>query len=153
MSEGTATEDARVEDPHRLQRFVDAQAPVYAEVTAELARGRTQSHWMWFVFPQLQGLGRSAIARHYGIASRDEALAYWQHVLLGPRLLECTRLALAVDGRTALQIFGTPDDLKFRSSMTLFERVAPEQPEFAAAIDKFHAGRPDEATMALLARG
>ena len=153
MFEGIATEDARVEDPHRLQRFVDAQAPVYVQVTAELARGQKQSHWMWFVFPQMQGLGRSAIARHYGIASQDEALAYRQHVLLGPRLLECTRLVLAVDSKTALQIFGTPDDLKFRSSMTLFERVAPQQPEFAAAIDKLYAGRRDEATMALLASG
>ena len=153
MSDGMATGDVRVEDPHRLQRFVDAQAPVYAEVTAELARGRKRSHWMWFVFPQLQGLGRSAIARHYGIASQAEALAYREHPLLGPRLLECTRLVLAVDGSTALQIFGPPDDLKFRSSMTLFERVAPQQPEFTAAIDRLYAGRRDEATIALLAGG
>ena len=148
-----ATGDTCVEDPHRLQRFVDAQAPIYAQVTAELARGRKQSHWMWFVFPQLQGLGRSAIARHYGIASEVEARAYREHPLLGARLLECTRLVLAVDGSTALQVFGTPDDLKFRSSMTLFECVAPQQPDFAAAIDKLYAGRRDEATMALLARG
>lgn len=141
------------EDAYRLQRFIDAQAPVYAQVTAELARSRKQSHWMWFVFPQLQGLGRSVIARHYGIASQDEALAYWQHVLLGPRLLECTRLVLAGNASTALQIFGPPDDLKFRSSMTLFECIAPQQPEFAAAIDKLYAGRRDEQTLALLANG
>ena len=145
-----SAEDLGIEDPYRLQRFVDAQAPVHAQASAELARGRKASHWMWFVFPQLQGLGRSATARHYGIASKEEALAYWQHPLLGPRLLACTRLVLAAEGKTALQIFGTPDDLKFSSSMTLFERVAPEQGEFGAAIDKLYGGRRDEGTSALL---
>src|SRR2546422_10623815 len=119
-----------MDDPHDLQRFVDAQHPVYARVRQELARGAKASHWMWFVFPQLKGLGRSALAQHYGIASREEALAYWRHPLLGPRLKECTELVIAVDGKTALQILGSPDDLKFCSSMTLFERVVPDEPAF-----------------------
>jgi len=133
-----------------LQRFVDAQAPLYSRVTAELAAGEKRSHWMWFVFPQLKGLGRSAMAERYGIAGADEARAYLAHALLGPRLLECTRLVLAVRGRTALEILGSPDDLKFRSSMTLFDRVATEQGEFADALQRYFAGRPDERTLALL---
>jgi uncharacterized protein (DUF1810 family) len=133
-----------------LQRFVDAQAPLYSRVTAELAAGEKRSHWMWFVFPQLKGLGRSAMAERYGIAGADEARAYLSHALLGPRLLECTRLVLAVRGRTALEILGSPDDLKFRSSMTLFDRVATEQGEFADALQRYFAGRPDERTLALL---
>src|SRR5450432_848167 len=108
------------DDPHDLQRFVVAQAPVYAEVRAELARGRKASHWMWFVFPQLKALGRSATALHYGIGSRAEALAYLAHPLLGARLVESTELMLASSGKSAFEILGTPDDLKFRSSMTLF---------------------------------
>ena len=137
-------------DPHDLQRFVDAQNPVYAQVCAELAAGAKASHWMWFVFPQLQGLGRSSIARHYGIASRAEAEAYWRHPLLGPRLKECSELVLAVEGKTAHQIFGSPDDLKFHSSMTLFAQVAPDAPVFRRALDKFFAGASDERTIALL---
>jgi len=135
---------------HPLQRFVDAQDPVYSRVVDELARGAKASHWMWFVFPQLEGLGRSAMARRYGIASSAEALAYWQHPLLGPRLRECTDLVLAVNGKTALQIFGAPDDVKFRSSMTLFERVAPHEPAFARAIEKYFNGARDPNTIALL---
>ena len=137
-------------DPHCLQRFIDAQTPVYAQVIAELARGRKSSHWMWFVFPQLAGLGRSEMARHYGIAGRDEAIAYWQHPVLGPRLAECTGLVLAVDGKTALQILGAPDDLKFRSSMTLFEQVAPTEPRFVQALEKYFDGEHDSKTLALL---
>jgi uncharacterized protein (DUF1810 family) len=137
-------------DPHRLQRFVDAQAPVYARVVTELAAGSKTSHWMWFVFPQLAGLGRSQMARHYGIGGRDEAFAYWQHPVLGPRLAECTRLVLAVAGKTALQILGAPDDLKFRSSMTLFEQVAPAEPLFAQALEKYFDGERDGRTLALL---
>ena len=101
------------DDPHDLQRFVVAQAPVYAEVRAELARGKKASHWMWFIFPQLKALGRSAAALRYGIGSRVEALAYLAHPLLGARLVECTELILAVSGKSALEILGTPDDLKF----------------------------------------
>ena len=139
-----------MDDPHDLQRFVDAQGPVYSQVRQELARGAKASHWMWFVFPQLKGLGRSAMALRYGIASADEALAYWRHPVLGPRLKECTELVLAVQGRTALQIFGSPDDLKFCSSMTLFARVAPDETAFGRAIDKYFGGQRDARTIALM---
>ncbi len=137
-------------DPYDLQRFVDAQAPVYARVCAELRAGAKTSHWMWFIFPQLKELGQSATARHFGIASLAEAEAYWAHPLLGPRLRECSGLVLAVDGRTAFQIFGPPDDLKFRSSMTLFERAAPQEPLFGRALDKYYGGERDPRTLALL---
>jgi uncharacterized protein (DUF1810 family) len=133
-----------------LQRFVTAQDPVYADVRDELAAGRKRSHWMWFVFPQLQGLGQSATAQYYGIASRQEAAAYWQHPVLGPRLRECTALVLAARGKSAHDIFGTPDDLKFRSSMTLFAAVAPAEPLFEQALARFFGGRPDDTTLALL---
>jgi uncharacterized protein (DUF1810 family) len=132
-----------------LQRFVDAQEPVYRRVCAELAAGAKTSHWMWFVFPQLRGLGRSAIAEHFGIASREEALAYLQHPLLGPRLRQCTRLVLQVEGRTLSQIFGSPDDLKFRSSMTLFAAVAPDESVFRRALEKYCDG-DDPRTIELL---
>ncbi len=137
-------------DPHDLQRFVDAQNPVYTQVCAELAAGAKSSHWMWFVFPQLKALGRSAIAQHFGIASRQEALAYWQHPLLGARLKECSELVLAVAGRTALQILGSPDNLKFRSCMTLFAQVAPDEPVFQRALDKYFGGEGDTRTLDLL---
>jgi uncharacterized protein (DUF1810 family) len=139
-----------MDDPHDLQRFVAAQDPVYAQVCAELAAGAKTSHWMWFVFPQLRGLGRSATARHYGIGSRAEARAYWEHPVLGPRLRACTGLVLAVPGKTALQIFRSPDDLKFGSSMTLFAEVAPHEPLFARALDRYFSGRADPRTLALL---
>lgn len=138
------------DDPHHLQRFVDAQDPVVSRVRAELAAGSKASHWMWFVFPQLRGLGRSETARYYGIASRDEALAYWRHALLGARLAECTRLVLAVEGRTALQIFHAPDDLKFRSSMTLFAHLVPGEPLFRRALAQYFDGEPDPRTVELL---
>jgi len=142
-----------MDDPHDLQRFVDAQDPVYHDVRLELAAGAKRSHWMWFVFPQLKELGRSTTARHYGIASRAEAAAYWRHPILGPRLAECAGLVLAVQGRTALQIMGTPDDLKLRSCMTLFAEVAPETPVFRQVIDKYCGGVPDDKTLALLQPG
>jgi len=138
-------------DAFDLQRFVDAQASVYPRVVAELRRGQKQSHWMWFIFPQLAGLGHSAMAQRFAIASRDEAVAYLGHGILGPRLRECTALVNAVEGRTIREILGSPDDLKFRSSMTLFAAVSPE-PEFAAAIAKFHGGRQDRLTLDLLGR-
>ena len=140
------------DDPYDLQRFVTAQEAggTYQQALAELRAGRKASHWMWFVFPQLKGLGRSSTAQHYGIASADEARAYWEHPLLGPRLKECTGLMLAVSGKSALQILGSPDDLKFRSSMTLFEHVAPEEPAFARAIERYFGGERDAATIALL---
>jgi uncharacterized protein (DUF1810 family) len=133
-----------------LRRFVDAQAPVYPRVLAELRRGQKQSHWMWFIFPQLAGLGHSPMAQRYAVRSRDEAAAYLEHGVLGLRLRECTALVNAVDGRTIREILGSPDDLKFRSSMTLFDAVAPNQ-EFADAIAKFHGGTPDRRTLELLA--
>ena len=138
-------------DPFDLQRFVDAQAPVYPRVLVELRQGRKQSHWMWFIFPQLAGLGHSAVARRFALRSRDEALAYLGHAVLVPRLRECTALVNAVEGRTILQILGSPDDLKFGSSMTLFATVSSE-PEFAAAIAKFYGGTQDQKTLDLLGR-
>ena len=137
-------------DPWSLSRFVEAQAPVYERVCNELAAGRKQSHWMWFVFPQLKALGRSHTAQHYGIADAQEAKAYWQHPLLGPRLVQCAELVLAVPNRTAHDIFGSPDDLKLRSSMTLFAAVAPEAKAFQAVIERYYDGRPDAATVDLL---
>ena len=136
-------------DPFDLQRFLDAQAPIYARVVAELRRGQKQTHWMWFVFPQLAGLGHSAMAQRFAIASREEAVAYLGHGVLGPRLRECTALVTAVEGRTAREILGSPDDLKFQSSMTLFGAVSSD-PEFSAAIAKFYGGRPDQRTLDLL---
>jgi uncharacterized protein (DUF1810 family) len=137
-------------DPYALQRFVDAQAPVYPQVRAELAAGHKRSHWMWFIFPQLQGLGRSHFARLYGLASLAEAQAYGAHPLLGARLRECTALMLAIEGRSALQVLGSPDDLKFRSCMTLFARALPQEPMFADALRRYFSGQADEATLALL---
>ena len=136
-------------DPFDLQRFLDAQAPIYARVVAELRRAQKQTHWMWFVFPQLAGLGHSAMAQRFAIASREEAVAYLGHGVLGPRLRECTALVTAVEGRTAREILGSPDDLKFQSSMTLFG-AASSDPEFSAAIAKFYGGRPDQRTLDLL---
>jgi uncharacterized protein (DUF1810 family) len=136
-------------DRFDLARFVDAQAPVYRQVVAELSRGSKQSHWMWFIFPQLAGLGLSAMAQRFAISSRDEAIAYLQHDILGPRLLECTRFVNAVEGRTIREILGSPDDLKFRSSMTLFAAVS-SAPEFSAALKKYYGGEADPRTLKLL---
>jgi uncharacterized protein (DUF1810 family) len=137
-------------DPYRLRRFVEAQADVIDRVRAELRAGRKQSHWMWFVFPQLLGLGQSAMAVRYAIGSLDEAAACLVHPVLGPRLRECVQLVLDVEGRDAHAIFGSPDDLKFHSSMTLFAAAAPMAPIFHAALDKYFAGEPDARTTQLL---
>jgi uncharacterized protein (DUF1810 family) len=137
-------------DPFDLQRFVDAQAPVYRRVVAELRHGRKQSHWMWFIFPQLAGLGHSPMARRFAISSREEAVAYLGHDVLGPRLRECTALVNAVEGRTIREILGSPDDVKFCSSMTLFGAVSSDA-VFAAAIAKFYGDRSDQRTLDLLA--
>ena len=140
----------------KLDRFVEAQAPVYSQALAELRSGRKASHWMWFVFPQLAGLGRSAIARYYGISSAAEARSYLDHQLLGPRLVECTRTVLAHRDRQAEAIFGPIDAMKFRSSMTLFEAagtVAGDREAFALALQHFYGGRRDEATLRLLGGG
>jgi uncharacterized protein (DUF1810 family) len=111
-------------DPHDLQRFIDAQSGLFDQALAELRAGRKRGHWMWFIFPQVAGLGRSETARRFAIASRREAQAYLDHAILGPRLLDCTRAVCRAEGRSAYEIFGSPDDLKFRSSMTLFAEVA-----------------------------
>jgi len=134
-------------DPYNLQRFVDAQAPVYARAVAELRAGQKQSHWMWFIFPQIKGLGSSPAAQRFAIASRGEAKAYLDHPLLGPRLHECTRLVTNLQGRSIEDILGYPDDLKFRSSMTLFASVAENKADFTAALDKFYGGEMDRATL------
>ena len=134
-----------------LQRFLEAQDRVYESVCNELALGEKTSHWMWFIFPQLKGLGHSPIARHYGLDSRDEALSFWQHPILGSRLKACTQLVLAQSNATARDIFGSPDDLKFKSSLTLFAQVAPEEPVFKQALTRFFGGKLDESTLKLLA--
>jgi uncharacterized protein (DUF1810 family) len=138
-------------DPHHLQRFVEAQADIYDDVVKELAAGRKRSHWMWFIFPQVAGLGFSAMAQRYAIGSRDEALAYLAHDILGPRLVECAGLVMSVTGRTIHDILGSPDDLKFCSSMTLFDAVT-DNPLFAAALAKYYAGARDQATLDILSR-
>jgi uncharacterized protein (DUF1810 family) len=137
-------------DPFDLQRFVDAQARVYDAVLGELRDGRKRSHWMWFVFPQLRGLGSSPTAVRYSISSIEEARAYLAHELLGARLRECARLVAAIDGRTAEEIFGRPDDMKLRSSMTLFSRAADDSADFIAVLEKFYGGLGDPATLARL---
>jgi len=138
-------------DPDGLQRFVEAQAGVYARALAELEAGRKRSHWMWFIFPQLAGLGRSAMAQHYAIGSRAEAEAYLEHALLGPRLRECTGAVLRHEGEPAERIFGAVDAVKFRSSMTLFEAVSGAvEPAFGEALDAFYGGERDGSTLALL---
>jgi uncharacterized protein (DUF1810 family) len=134
-----------------LQRFIDAQAPVYSRVVEELRRSQKQRHWMWFIFPQLAGLGHSSMAQRFAISSREEAVAYLAHNVLGSRLRECTALVNAVEGRTILEILGSPDDLKFRSSMTLFGAISSD-PEFTTAVTKFYGGTPDQRTLDLLAR-
>ncbi len=141
-----------MDDPFRLQRFVDAQDAVFAQVRAELHRGRKATHWMWFVFPQLAGLGHSSLAREFAISSLQEAAAYLNHPILGPRLRECTRLVNAIDGRGIGEILGYPDDLKFRSCMTLFAHASPDNQEFKAALTKYFAGEYDQATVARLPR-
>ncbi|MET4085709.1 DUF1810 domain-containing protein [Bradyrhizobium sp. S3.5.5] len=138
-------------DPFDLERFVRAQDPVFRDVQGELARGRKQTHWMWFVFPQIAGLGFSTMSQRYAIGSRAEARAYLAHPVLGPRLIECTTLVLAVGGRIINAILGAPDDAKFRSSMTLFGAVSDE-PVFDQALARYFAGERDGATLEMLAR-
>ncbi|BAM90080.1 conserved hypothetical protein [Bradyrhizobium oligotrophicum S58] len=134
-----------------LGRFVDAQNSIYSRVTAELAAGHKQSHWMWFIFPQVEGLGTSVMAQRYAIRSGAEAEAFLAHPVLGPRLLECTRLVLAVRDKSLREILGSPDDVKFRSCMTLFDAVRPDA-EFAMALDRYCDGKRDQATLAFLRR-
>ena len=138
--------------PAGLDRFVVAQDEVYDRVVAELSAGHKRSHWMWFVFPQLKKLGRSGTAKFYGLADRAEADAYWQHERLHARLVDCTNLVLGHPDKTAHAIFGSPDDLKLCSCMTLFEIVAPAERAFADVIDRFYDGLRDDATRTLLDR-
>lgn len=137
-------------DPFHLQRFVDAQNPVYGNVLEELRAGCKRSHWMWFIFPQLAGLGSSSMARKFGISSLKEAEAYLNHEVLGFRLRECSALAVQINDRTAHQIFGDPDDMKFRSCMTLFARTTQDNQVFQEALLKYFAGAPDPRTQAAL---
>ena len=133
-------------DPFNLQRFVNAQDPVYSRVVGELRGGRKYTHWMWFVFPQITGLGQSPVARMYAISGLAEATAYLAHPVLGPRLVECAAIVAGLSGRTAEQIFGGIDALKLRSSMTLFLRAAPDEPAFRQVLDQYFGGEPDPAT-------
>ena len=137
-------------DPFDLARFEQAQAPVFAQAIAELRAGRKRSHWMWFVFPQFRGLGSSSMSQRFAIRSLDEARAYLAHPVLGPRLRECTSAVIDVEGRSAHDIFGSPDDLKLRSCATLFAAVSPAGSEWARLLDKYFDGQPDHATLELL---
>ena len=140
-----------MDDPYNLKRFVNAQAAVFEQACSELRAGRKRSHWMWFVFPQIAGLGRSETARTFAIASMEEARAYLAHPVLGPRLRECCRLVDRVEGRSAHQIFGDPDDMKFHSCLTLFATVAPDEAVFAEALQKHFGGERNSPTLARLA--
>lgn len=134
-------------DPYNLQRFVEAQDPIFAQVRDELRAGRKRTHWMWFVFPQISGLSISPMARRYAISSRAEAEAYLQHPVLGARLRECTRLVTEIEGRTIEEIFGRPDDIKFRSSMTLFAHATSDNKIFTDAIAKYFPNGFDPLTL------
>ena len=144
---GSAMAEIDKNDHHNLQRFVDAQSPVFEEVCLELQEGRKKGHWMWFIFPQIEGLGYSQLARKFAISSREEAEAYLNHPILGPRLRHCTRLITLVEGRSIDQIFGAPDDLKFHSSMTLFANATADNRVFRDALHKYFGGEPDRLTV------
>lgn len=139
---------ASMKDPYNLQRFVEAQAPVYPQVCAELRRGRKTSHWMWFIFPQIRGLGSSDTAQYFAISSREEATAYLEHSILGARLRECTCLVTEINDKSIDQIFGYPDNLKFQSSMTLFAHATEEKDIFLEALRMYFAGVFDPQTLA-----
>lgn len=140
-------------DPYDLQRFVEAQKDCIDDVLRELKGGRKRSHWMWFVFPQIKGLGLSSTARHFAIGSREEAAAYMNHPILGPRLRKCSELVTQVEGWSLREIFGSPDDLKFRSCMTLFAEVAADNQVFLDALGKYCGGQSDALTMERLRAG
>ncbi len=139
-----------MDDDRDLQRFVEAQRGCYDEVLAELRQGRKRTHWMWFVFPQLEGLGHSATARHFALRDMREARAYAAHALLGARLRECVALSLAIEPAEASAVFGTPDDLKLRSCLTLFDHAVPDEPLFRDALEHWFEGQRDPRTLALL---
>ncbi len=138
------------EDQYELKRFVEAQEEVYARALAEIKRGRKQSHWMWFIFPQIEGLGSSATARFYSIKSRQEAKAYLDHPVLGQRLIECSEVLLRLKGKSASEIFGYPDDMKLRSSMTLFATVSPADSVCHRVVDQYFGGNMDQKTLDIL---
>jgi uncharacterized protein (DUF1810 family) len=140
-----------VADPYSLDRFVEAQADVYEQALAEIRAGRKRSHWMWYIFPQLAGLGSSPMSVRYAIRDRHEAAAFLAHPILGPRLLECTEAVLQIEDRSALEIFGSPDDLKLRSCATLFAAVSPDRSVFHRLIDKYFDGRHDPRTIQRMA--
>lgn len=140
-------------DPHDLRRFVEAQEDDYQRALAEIRSGRKRSHWMWYIFPQLDGLGFSSTSRQYSIKSRSEAEAYLSHHVLGPRLVECAEAALRVEGRSALEIFGSPDNVKLRSCATLFACMSPAGSVFHRLLDKYFQGRCDDLTLGLLGTG
>ena len=137
-------------DPHNLQRFVDAQERDYQTALDEITIGQKRSHWMWYIFPQFDGLGFSPTSVHYAIKSPAEATAYLDHPILGPRLRECVDVLLAASGRTAHQIFGSPDDLKLKSCMTLFAQVSPEGSVFDQVLEKYYGGQQDQKTIELV---
>jgi uncharacterized protein (DUF1810 family) len=143
-------EKGQMPDSFDLQRFIAAQSDAYARALSELQQGAKQSHWMWYILPQIRGLGQSPMSQKYGIASLAEAQAYLAHPLLGPRLIECTKLVLDANAASAAAIFPYPDDLKFRSSMTLFAQAGLEPDVFGAALDKYYGGEPDPETLRLL---
>jgi uncharacterized protein (DUF1810 family) len=134
-------------DPYDLQRFVDAQNPIYERIRGELRRGQKTSHWMWFIFPQLKGLGHSDMAMRFGISSKQEAEEYLSHPILGRRLIECAQLVSEIEGRTIEQIFAYPDNLKFHSSMTLFVNTTIPDPVIQAVLDKYFGGKGDQLTL------
>jgi uncharacterized protein (DUF1810 family) len=140
-------------DRYDLRRFVEAQEPVYGRVCDELRAGEKRTHWIWYIFPQIAGLGRSPMAQRYAISGLGEAKAYLQHDVLGARLKECTRLVLGVPGRSIQQIFGDIDSIKFRSSMTLFAHAAPDERDFAEALAKYFAGQADDLTLRQIEAG
>lgn len=142
-----------VGDPYNLQRFLDAQTAEYGLVCDELRAGSKRGHWIWFIFPQLKGLGRSQTAAHFAITSLDEAKAYLAHPVLGPRLRECCHLLTAVPDRRIGEIVGSPDDLKIRSSMTLFRAACADCADFQAVLDKYYEGTPDPRTLEMLTAG
>ena len=137
-------------DPFRLNRFVEAQEGDYERALSEIRSGQKRSHWMWFIFPQYDGLGFSSISRRYAIKSLAEAEAYLQHPILGPRLVECAEAALAIEGRSAAEIFGFPDDMKLRSCATLFARASPPGSVFERVLGTYFKGEPDERTLQLM---
>ena len=144
------TNDSRSDEIHNLSRFLDAQEDVYDRALAEIRSGRKRSHWIWYIFPQIEGLGFSSTSRLYAIKSIAEAKAYLGHSVLGPRLIECTEAVLGVEGRSAYDIFGSPDEMKLRSCSTLFASVSPAGSVFHKLLDKYFQGRGDEKTLRLL---